>query len=448
MTAVYLKSAPQAAAQHDASTAKTVADILADIEAGGEAAVRRWSDSLDSWCPASFLVSRDEVERAAAAVPAAIRADIDFSLEQVRTFAAAQRASMTDLEIELSPGVIAGHRNVPVDVAGCYVPGGRYSHVASAAMSIGTAKTAGVPFVVACSPPRPVADGNSHGDGPRGIHPATVYAMDRAGADAILCLGGVQAIATMAFGLYTGRAADVLAGPGNRFVAEAKRLLFGRVGIDVFAGPTEALIIADETADPWLIAVDLVSQAEHGPDSPTVVITTSRTVGEEVLRLVPEALSGLPSEETASAAWTNCGEVAVVDTREEAASLSDRYGSEHVEVHAADLAWWHDNLRNYGTLFLGEETTVTYGDKSSGPNHILPTRGASRYTGGLWVGKFLKTLSFQSMTREASRAVGQVAARVSRIEGMEGHARSADVRIAKYFPGERVNLVPDESAHG
>lgn len=448
MTTVYLKTAPQAAALNDASTAKTVADILADIEAGGEAAVRRWSDALDGWCPASFLLTRDDIDRAAAAVPAATRADIDFSLEQVRTFAAAQRASMTDLEIELSPGVTAGHRNVPVEVAGCYVPGGRYSHVASAAMSIGTAKTAGVPFVVACSPPRPVIDGDNEADGSRGIHPATVYAMDRAGADAILCLGGVQAIATMAFGLYTGRAADVLAGPGNRFVAEAKRLLFGRVGIDVFAGPTEALIIADETADPWLVAVDLVSQAEHGPDSPTVVITTSTTVGEEVLRLIPKALSGLPTEATASAAWNNCGEVAVVDTRQEAASLADRYASEHVEVHAADLNWWHDNLHNYGTLFLGEETTVSYGDKSSGPNHILPTRGASRYTGGLWVGKFLKTLSFQSMTREASRAVGQVAARVSRIEGMEAHARSADVRIAKYFPGEPVNLMPDGLALG
>jgi sulfopropanediol 3-dehydrogenase len=258
--------------------------------------------------------------------------------------------------------------------------------------------------------------------------------MDRAGADVILCLGGVQAIAAMAFGLYTGRAADVLAGPGNRFVAEAKRLLFGRVGIDVFAGPTEALVIADETADPWLVAVDLISQAEHGPDSPTVLVTTSKALGEEVVRLAPEALAGLPSEATAATAWTNCGEVVVVDTREEAAALADEYASEHVEVHAADLPWWHDNLRNYGTLFLGEETTVSYGDKSAGPNHILPTRGASRYTGGLWVGKFLKTLTFQTMTREASRDVGQVVARVSRLEGMEGHARSADARLEKYFP--------------
>lgn len=435
MTAVYLKRASQAIALHDTSTTKTVSDMLVDIEAQGEAAVRHYSTTLDNWSPDSFVLARGDIERAVAAVPAGIRADIDFSLEQVRTFAAAQRASMTDLQVELAPGVIAGHRNIPVEVAGCYVPGGRYSHVASAAMSIGTAKAAGVPFVVACSPPRAAPDPQHGANGGRGIHPATIYAMDRSGADVIMCLGGVQAIATMAFGLYTGRAADVLAGPGNRFVAEAKRLLFGRVGIDVVAGPTEALVIADETADPWLVAVDLISQAEHGPDSPTVLITTSKALGEEVLRLVPEALAGLPNQGTAATAWTNCGEVVVVGTRDEAAALADEFASEHVEVHAADLPWWHRNLRNYGTLFLGEETTVSYGDKSAGPNHILPTRGASRYTGGLWVGKFLKTLTFQTMTREASRDVGQVVARVSRLEGMEAHARSADARLEKYFPG-------------
>ena len=444
MTAIYLKSAPQAAAVHDASTAETVSKMLADIEAGGEDAVRRYSASLDRWSPDSFVLSRNDIVNAADVVPAGIRADIDFSLDQVRAFATAQRASIADLEVELSPGVTAGHRNIPVEVAGCYVPGGRYSHIASAAMSIGTAKTAGVDFVVACSPPRAAVGADPAADGSTGIHPATVYAMHRAGADAILCLGGVQAIATMAFGLFTGRPADVLAGPGNRFVAEAKRLLFGRVGIDVFAGPTETLVIADENADPWLVAVDLIGQAEHGPDSPTVLVTTSRALGEAVLRLIPEALSGLPTEATASTAWTNCGEVAVVESREEAAALADQYASEHVEVHAADLPWWHDNLRNYGTLFLGEETSVPYGDKSTGPNHILPTRGAARYTGGLWVGKFLKTLSFQSMTREASRDVGQVVARVSRLEGMEGHARSADVRLDKYFPGHRIDLEPEQ----
>lgn len=325
---------------------------------------------------------------------------------------------------------MAGHRHIPVSVAGCYVPGGRYAHAASAAMSIGTAKAAGVPFVVACSPPR----------GGEGIHPASLYAMANAGADVILSLGGVQAIAAMAYGLFTGRPADVLAGPGNRFVAEAKRLLFGRVGIDVFAGPTEALVIADDTADPWLVAVDLASQAEHGPDSPTVLVTTSRRVAEQVLELVPRAIAPLPTAAAAAQAWADCGEVVLCESREEAREVADRYASEHVEVHCADLDWWRANLQNFGTLFVGEETTVAYGDKSSGPNHILPTKGASRYTGGLWVGKFIKTLTFQQMSRAASRDIGQVAARVSRVEGMEGHARSADVRLAKYFPDESFVL--------
>jgi sulfopropanediol 3-dehydrogenase len=297
-------------------------------------------------------------------------------------------------------------------------------------MSIGTAKAAGVPFVVACSPPR----------GEAGIHPASLYAMSAAGADVILSLGGVQAIAAMAFGLWTGHPADVLAGPGNRFVAEAKRLLFGRVGIDVFAGPTEALVIADDTADPWIVAVDLASQAEHGPDSPTVLVTTSQPLAEQVLDLMSKAIDPLPTSEAAAKAWADCGEVIVCDTREEAVQVADEIASEHVEVHAEDLPWWHDRLRNYGTLFLGEETTVSYGDKSSGPNHILPTKQAARYTGGLWVGKFIKTLTFQQMTREASAEVGQVAARVSRVEGMEGHARSADVRLEKHFPGQAFKL--------
>jgi sulfopropanediol 3-dehydrogenase len=297
-------------------------------------------------------------------------------------------------------------------------------------MSIGTAKAAGVPFVVACSPPR----------GGEGIHDATLYAMSNAGADAILALGGVQAIGAMAFGLFTGRAADVLAGPGNRFVAEAKRLLFGRVGIDVFAGPTEALVIADDTADPWVVAVDLASQAEHGPDSPTILITTSQRVADGVLELIERAITPLPMADAARTAWVDCGEVIVCETREEAAGLSDQYASEHVEIHADDLEWWKATLVNYGTLFVGEETTVAYGDKSAGPNHILPTRGAARYTGGLWVGKFLKTLTFEQMTRDASRDIGQVAARVSRVEGMEGHARSTDVRLEKYFPGQDFNV--------
>ena len=422
MTIEYLKSASTKAAEQDESTFETVSRMLQEIERDGETAVAKYSAELDSWSPDSFIVSSEQIEQAASTLSDQTRDDIDFSLEQVQRFAEAQRGSLHDLEVEVSPGLVAGHRHIPVSVAGCYVPGGRYSHVASAAMSIGTAKAAGVPFVVACSPPRDE----------EGIHPATLYAMAHAGADAILCLGGVQAVAAMAFGLYTGQSANVLAGPGNRFVAEAKRLLFGRVGIDLFAGPTEALVITDDTADPWVVAVDLASQAEHGPDSPTVLVTTSRDVAEQVMEFMPQAIDTLPTRDTATQAWTECGEVILVDSREEAVQVSDDYASEHVEVHATDLSWWHGELRNYGTLFLGEETTVSYGDKSAGPNHILPTKKAARYTGGLWVGKFLKTLTFERMTREASVNVGEVVARVSRVEGMEGHARAADVRIAKY----------------
>ena len=422
MAIEYLKSASTKDVAQDESTTEIVSRMLQEIERDGETAVTKYSDELDGWSPESFVVTGEQIEQATSTLSAQTRADIDFSLEQVQRFAEAQRGSLHDLEVEVSPGLIAGHRHIPVSVAGCYVPGGRYSHVASAAMSIGTARAAGVPFVVACSPPRDE----------EGIHPATLYAMAHAGADAILCLGGVQAVATMAFGLYTGRSADVLAGPGNRFVAEAKRLLFGRVGIDLFAGPTEALVIADDTADPWVVAVDLASQAEHGPDSPTVLVTTSRHVAEQVMQSMAQAIDTLPTRDAATQAWTECGEVILVDSREEAVQVSDDYASEHVEVQATDLAWWHDELRNYGTLFLGEETTVSYGDKSAGPNHILPTKKAARYTGGLWVGKFLETLTFERMTREASVNVGEVVSRVSRVEGMEGHARAADVRIAKY----------------
>lgn len=430
MSVRHLKTAIPATRARDDATTERVKDLLARVEEGGEAAVAQLSAELDGWSPPSFLVTPEQVKQASDRLPARVRADIDFSLGQVTKFALAQRATMHDLEVELLPGLVAGHRHIPVRVAGCYVPGGRYAHAASAAMSIGTAKAAGVPFVVACSPPR----------GGAGIHDATLYAMSKAGADAILSLGGVQAIGAMAFGLYTGRSADVLAGPGNRFVAEAKRLLFGRVGIDVFAGPTEALVIADDTADPWVVAVDLASQAEHGPDSPTVLVTTSERVARGVLELIERAIAPLPMAKAARTAWVDCGEVVVCDSREEAAEVSDQYASEHVEVHAEDLEWWKANLVNYGTLFVGEETTVAYGDKSAGPNHILPTRGASRYTGGLWVGKFLKTLTFEQMTREASREIGQVAARVSRVEGMEGHARSTDVRMEKYFPGHNLDL--------
>lgn len=407
---------------------QTVTEMLHRLEAEGESATREYSRALDSWDPESFVVTEDEIRAAERSLPETVKEDINFAHGQVRAFADRQRESMSEFEFELYPGLVAGQRNIPVSTAGCYVPGGRFAHVASAAMSIATAKAAGVPQITACSPPR----------GGGGIHPATLYGMSLAGADTIMCLGGVQAIAAMAFGHFTGHPAVVLAGPGNGYVAEAKRLLFGRVGIDVIAGPTEALVLADDTADPWVVAVDLISQAEHGRDSATILITTSQRVAEQTLTLIPKALAQLPAESVAGEAWANLGEVVVADTREEAAQLADDYANEHVEVHAADLDWWLQQLHSYGSLFLGEETTVAYGDKTSGPNHILPTRGAAKYSGGLWVGKFIKTMTYQRMTREANSRIGRVAARISRVEGMEGHALAGDVRLLKYFPDEEL----------
>jgi sulfopropanediol 3-dehydrogenase len=299
-------------------------------------------------------------------------------------------------------------------------------------MSVTTAKVAGVPHVIACSP--------SHREG--GIHPAILYALKLGGADAILTLGGIQAIASLAFGLFTGKPADMIVGPGNRYVAEAKRLLFGRVGIDVFAGPTEILVIADDSADAELVASDLVGQAEHGVDSPAILVTASRALAEKVLGLVPDLAAALPAGNAASEAWRDCGEVILVDAREEAALVSDRYAPEHLEVHARDLDWWLHRLRNYGSLFLGEETTVAFGDKTSGPNHILPTKGAARYTGGLSAGKFMKTLTWQRMTPRACAEIAEVTARLSRMEGMEAHARTADDRLRKYFPGKDFHTMP------
>jgi sulfopropanediol 3-dehydrogenase len=358
--------------------------------------------------------------------------DIRFAYDRVSGFAEAQLASMREFDTELSPGLVAGQRLIPVDTAGCYVPGGRYAHIASAIMSVATAKVAGVENVIACSPPR--RDG--------GVHPAILYAADLAGADTILALGGVQGIAALAFGLFTGHAADILVGPGNRFVAEAKRILYGRVGIDLFAGPTEILVIADDSADPDIVASDLVGQAEHGPDSPAWLVTTSRTLAEETEARIAGCIARLeePNRSAAENAWRDYGEVVLVDTPEEAVRVSDEYAPEHLEVHAGDLDWWLGNLRNYGSLFLGEETTVAYGDKASGPNHILPTKGAARYTGGLSVGKFIKTVTWQRMTREANRDVGAASARISRAEGMLGHALTGDDRLHKYFQDEEFKL--------
>jgi sulfopropanediol 3-dehydrogenase len=357
-----------------------------------------------------------------------LKDDIAFAHRQVREFARHQRDSLKEFEVELHPGLVTGQRLIPVNVAGCYVPSGRYAHIASAIMSVTTAKAAGVPFIVACSPSFQR----------RGIHPVVLHAMAVSGADVILTLGGVQAIAAMTFGLFTGRPADVIAGPGNKYVAEAKRILYGRVGIDVFAGPSEICVIADASADPLVVAADLVGQAEHGVESPAWLVTTSTPLAEAVMKQVPALIAALPADAAAAAgaAWRDYGEVAVAGDREEAARLSDAYAPEHLEVHAADLDWWLARLTNYGSLFLGEETTVAYGDKTSGPNHILPTMKAARYSGGLSVGKFIKTVTWQRMSRAATRDIGAVTARISRHEGMEAHARTADLRLRKYLPAE------------
>jgi sulfopropanediol 3-dehydrogenase len=431
MATEYLKRAPKTAASGEADVRATVQTMLSEIEASGEAKAAEYARRLDKW-QGDIVVSDEDRAKAAARVPGKLKDDIRFAHDKVRSFAQAQRDAILDIDVELAPGLRAGHRNIPVGTAGCYVPGGRYTHVASAIMSVTTAKVAGVPNVIACSPPRPDV----------GINPAVLYALDLCGANTILNLGGVQGVAALAFGLFSGHPADILVGPGNQFVAEAKRLLYGRVGIDMFAGPSEILVIADENADPEIVAADLVGQAEHGYNSPAWLITLSRDLAETVLALVPRIIAGLPelNAKNAEAAWRDYGEVVLVGTRDEAVAVSDRYASEHLEVHCADLDWWLAHLRNYGSLFLGAETTVAYGDKTSGPNHILPTKGAARYTGGLSVGKFLKTVTWQRMTREANKSIGGVAARLSRLEGMEAHARTSDVRLAKWFPGQNFDL--------
>jgi sulfopropanediol 3-dehydrogenase len=431
MAIQYLKKADPPQQAIDTATADTVRKMLDEIKAGGEEAVRRYARDLDGY--SGEIVLGDAAFAAAEkALSPGMRDDIRFARDRVQDFARRQRDSMHEFSAELLPGLIAGQRLIPCNTAGCYVPGGRYAHAASAIMSVGTAQVAGVKHIVATSPAT-----RDHG-----VHPGILYAMHLCGAHTVLALGGVQAVAALAYGAFSGHEADIIVGPGNRFVAEAKRMLFGRVGIDVVAGPTESAIIADDTADPAVVAADLIGQAEHGPDSPVWLMTSSRALGEEVLRLVPEMIETLPelARKAATAAWRDYAEVVLCDTREELVQVSDKYASEHLQVMARDLDWWLANLTNFGSLFLGEETTVAYGDKCSGPNHILPTKGAARYSGGLFVGKFIKTVTWQRLDRSASRVVGQVAARISRLEGMEGHARTGDVRLHKYFPQEKFDL--------
>jgi len=427
---IYLKKADKSAESNVLEAQKVVNDMLTNIDKNGEQAVRDYAAKLDNW-HGDILLSKSDIDAITSGVSQSVKDDIDFACKQVYDFAKAQRDSVVEFYTK-NNGVEAGQRLLPVNVAGCYVPTGRYAHIASAYMSIATAKAAGVPCIIASSTPY---QGKS-------VHPYVLYAMKTAGADHIMTLGGVQAIASMAYGLFTGKKADIIVGPGNKFVAEAKRTLFGKVGIDVFAGPSEVAVIADETADAEVVAIDLVGQLEHGHESPGWLFTTSKKLAEKVIKLIPQYIEKLPptAKDAAYCAWRDYGEVILCDSRDEVVQISDEYSSEHLEVHCQDLDWWLDNLTCYGSLFLGEETTVTFGDKASGPNHILPTKAAGRYSGGLSAHKFLKILTWQRMDRESTRQIAQTSSRISRLEGMEGHARASDVRLSKYFPDDTFDL--------
>ncbi|MEM8978904.1 MAG: histidinol dehydrogenase [Pseudomonadota bacterium] len=431
MARVYLKKADLTPATHASDVHETVKSILSDIEAGGDAKALEYAAKFDKY-DGAVLMSAEEIEAACALVPEKLKADIRFAHDNVKRFAAAQKATLTEFETEIVPGLIAGQKTIPVHAAGCYVPGGRYSHIASAIMTVTTAKVAGCSHITACSPPRPGV----------GIAPAIVYAAHICGADKILAMGGVQGVAAMTYGLFGLPEANILVGPGNQFVAEAKRILFGRVGIDMIAGPTDSLILADKDADPEIVAVDLVGQAEHGYNSPVWLVTDNKDLAEKVMSRVPDLIADLPdvNRENATAAWRDYAEVILCEDREEMAATSDEYAPEHLTVQAADLDWWLERLTCYGSLFLGEETTVAFGDKSSGPNHVLPTSRSANYTGGLSVHKYMKVVTWQRATREGAKPVAEATARISRLEGMEGHARTADVRLAKYFPGENFDL--------
>ncbi|MDV6264593.1 histidinol dehydrogenase [Rhodococcoides yunnanense] len=429
----YLKSATSTvSATGDPAVAATVSGVIADIRSRGDDAVREYSEKFDKWSPETFRLSEEEVDRIVASVPGQVINDIKTVQNNVRTFAQHQRDSILDFEVESAPGVLLGQRNIPVSAAGAYAPGGRYPLVASAHMTTVTAKVAGVPHVTACTPPI------------RGEIPAaTVAAFHLAGADDIYLLGGVQAVAAMALGTETIRPVNMLAGPGNAYVAEAKRQLFGQVGIDLFAGPTEVLIIADAQADPFIVAVDLLSQAEHGPDSPAILITESATLAESVIRHIDDIMPNMPTKDFAGPAWRDHGQVIVVESISEAFRLADTFAAEHVQILTEEPRRALDEMRDYGALFLGERTCVSYGDKVIGTNHTLPTRGAARYTGGLWVGKYLKTVTYQEITSDAASAeLGTLCGRAARVESFEGHARSGDVRAAKYSHTQ-LDRVPD-----
>ncbi|MGA0888994.1 MAG: histidinol dehydrogenase [bacterium] len=431
MSKIYLKKA-SFTAQTDASNVhQTVQNILSEIEEGGDQKALEYAAKFDKY-EGNILLDKEEIKKAATLVPEKVKKDIIFAHDNVKRFAEAQLSTMQDVELEVVPGLIAGQKSIPVNTAGCYIPGGRYSHIASAIMTVTTAKVAGCQNIIACSPPRPG----------EGIAPAIIFAADQCGADTILAMGGVQGVAAMTFGLFGLPNANILVGPGNQFVAEAKRILFGRVGIDMIAGPTNSLILADEFADAEIAAADLVGQAEHGYNSPVWLVTNSRDLAEQVIQIVPKLIDSLPevNRVNAEAAWRDYAEVILCEDREEMAATSDEYAPEHLTVQANDLDWWLSRLKCYGSLFLGEETTVAFGDKASGPNHVLPTSGAATYTGGLSVHKYMKIVTWQKSTRDGIKDIAEATARISRLEGMEAHARTADIRLAKYFPTEQFDL--------
>ena len=431
MSRVYLKKAQLTPKSNASEVHETVKNIIADIESGGDATAKEYASKFDQY-QGNIILTEDEINAASDLVPEKLKNDIKFAHDNVKRFAERQKETLKNTEIEIHPGFVTGQKVIPVDAAGCYVPGGRYSHIASAIMTVTTAKVAGCKFITACSPPKPNV----------GVAPAIIYAAHICGADKIMAMGGVQGVASMTYGLFGLPQANILVGPGNQFVAEAKRILFGRVGIDMIAGPTDSLILADETADPFIVATDLVSQAEHGYNSPVWLVTDNETLANNVMNLVPKLIDDLPetNRENATAAWRDYAEVIVCGNREEMASCSDEYAPEHLTVQADDLDWWLERLTCYGSLFLGEETTVSYGDKAAGTNHVLPTSGAANYTGGLSVHKYMKIVTYQRATREGSKSIAEATARISRLEGMEGHARAADVRLAKFFPNEEFDL--------
>ncbi len=420
--AEYIKKAPPRTARDLSAVEETARRMLADIKANGDAAVARYAADLDKWQGGEFRVSQDQIAAAEASLPETFKEDFEFCHRQITDFAKRQLETLTDFECETEPGILLGQKQIPVTNVGCYIPGGKYPLVVAASMSVGVARAAGVAHIIGCAPPRDGAE----------MYAPTLYALHKAGADEIYALGGIQAMASMAYGCVGMSAVDLITGPGNAYVAEAKRQLYGTVGIDLLAGPTEILIIADDSADAELVATDLLGQAEHGPDSPAWLVTTSKRIGEAVLAHVEKQLKTLPTREVAGPAWRDYGEIAVVADIEEAIRMSDEYAPEHLELMTRQDDEYLARLKNYGSLFVGEEATVAYGDKGIGTNHTLPTSGAARYTGGLWVGKFIKTVTYQRLKPAASRAIAPVLARQCEVEGMLAHGITCDVRFARY----------------